>query len=277
MSDYNTIYIISKGRPHCTTAQTLSDLDYQGDWFICCGNNDETVPEYLERWGDRVIVYDWRKYAEKTNTLDNFGIDNFPTGVPPVREAVREISENRGEKRHWQFDDDMETFYIKHPITRRKLQLDGYLLEKYLNKLATFAYETGMSNIGFFYQHLAFPPSTFQVTQKNLILHNLPTNKSDFVEWKGRMCDDLINIIETYKYGFCQLCFGFMNYGMKEVLTESGGSTEMYLNVTQWRKTSYPILINPLSKMIPKKGGIHLQVPWGNTIPKLVSEKYKRE
>ena len=42
----NTIYIISKGRPQCHTARTLTEMNYPGPWFIVCGNNDETLEEY---------------------------------------------------------------------------------------------------------------------------------------------------------------------------------------------------------------------------------------
>ena len=57
-SPVNTIYIISKGRPNCTTARTLEGLDYPGDWFIVCGTNDETLPDYKRRWGERVLVFE---------------------------------------------------------------------------------------------------------------------------------------------------------------------------------------------------------------------------
>lgn len=35
----NTIYIMSKGRPECVTAQMLSRIHYPGSWFIVCGDN----------------------------------------------------------------------------------------------------------------------------------------------------------------------------------------------------------------------------------------------
>ena len=46
LAKLNTVYIISKGRPQCRTACTLEKMGYPGQWFIVCGNNDETLPEY---------------------------------------------------------------------------------------------------------------------------------------------------------------------------------------------------------------------------------------
>lgn len=84
----NTIYIISKGRPQCKTAETLTRLNYPGQWFIVCGTNDETLPEYQKRWGeDRVLVFDWKDETTRTDTLDNFGFEVMPSGAVPVRNA----------------------------------------------------------------------------------------------------------------------------------------------------------------------------------------------
>lgn len=86
--EINTIYIISKGRPQCKTAETLTRLKFPGKWFIVCGNNDETLEEYKRRWGDKVIVFDWFDEVKKTDFLDNFGYEKMASGACPVRNAV---------------------------------------------------------------------------------------------------------------------------------------------------------------------------------------------
>lgn len=276
MSELNTIYIMSKGRPHCITAHTLIDLDYKGEWFICCGNNDDRLEEYFENWGDKVLVYDWYTLAEQTNTLDNFSNEKINTGVPTAREGIRQISESRGDKRFWCFDDDLLAFYIKHPITRRKLKMDGYMLEKYLNILTEFAHRCGLNNCGFQIQQNGFPSATFQTFARTYVIHNFPTDKSKFVEWKGRTCDDVINILETFKYGFYQLSFGFMNFSTNLTLTEEGGCTGIYKKIDEFRLSDYVLLIEPKWKLIPKKRSLMLSFEYSKSTPKLISEKWKR-
>ena len=96
----DTIYIISKGRPKCTTAKTLEKIGYPGEWFIVCGNNDETLQEYRDMWGERVIVFDWYEEIKRTDTLDNFGFESMASGAVPVRNATCDIARSRGERRH---------------------------------------------------------------------------------------------------------------------------------------------------------------------------------
>ena len=58
MNKVNKIYIISKGRPNCTTALTLIKMKYKGEWFIVCGNNDDSILDYKKNFGDkRIIVF----------------------------------------------------------------------------------------------------------------------------------------------------------------------------------------------------------------------------
>ena len=91
MSELSTVYIISKGRPQCHTARTLERIDYPGEWFIVCGNNDETLEQYLANWGEEhVKVFDWYDEVKRTDTMDNFGFGSMPSGACPVRETPRQ-------------------------------------------------------------------------------------------------------------------------------------------------------------------------------------------
>ena len=70
MDNINTIYIFSKGRPECITANTLNRIDYTGEWFICCQEDDETLNEYIENWGkEKVLTYDYYKYLPDGYTI----------------------------------------------------------------------------------------------------------------------------------------------------------------------------------------------------------------
>ena len=147
----NTIYIISKGRPQCKTAETLTRLNYPGQWFIVCGTNDETLPEYQKRWGEgRVLVFDWKDETTRTDTLDNFGFEVMPSGAVPVRNATIDISRSRGERRHWQFDDDYDSFWLTNANLVKKQRLrDGRKLQWWMCRIAKFADMCNLPNCGF--------------------------------------------------------------------------------------------------------------------------------
>ena len=272
----NTIYIISKGRPNCTTAQTLTKMNYPGDWFIVCGNNDETLPEYQRKWGEKVLIFDWYEQIKETDTLDNFGFENMPSGAAPVRNATRRISEERGEIRHWQFDDDYNSFYIKNPKTGRNIRLNGDLFYKYLNKIAEFANNAKLNNVGFALPLESLPSTMLKFGQRVFNAHNLPNDEELFTKWRGRLNDDLINALETHKYGFYEMYFKFMTIQMKETQSEEGGLTDIYKQEGTVRKTAYAVLIAPNNtELTIRYGRYHHKINWRTIIPKIIHEKYK--
>ena len=189
----NTIYIISKGRPQCKTAQTFTKLKYPGEWFIVCGSNDESLVEYKRLWGDKVLVFDYDEQIKQTDTLDNFGFESKASGACPVRNAVRSISKSRSETRHWQFDDDYNSFHLfdKKKRTNRIIR-DGAVLYKVICDLSDFAEKANLCNLGFSLTGPdSMPDSISHVAMRVFNAHNQSNN--DFVEWKGRLNDDLIH------------------------------------------------------------------------------------
>jgi hypothetical protein len=272
----STVYIISKGRPECRTAKTLTTVRYAGEWYIVCGNNDETLEQYISNWGkDRVIVFDWFKESQHTDFLDNFGVEKVSSGASPARNATMRISKKRGELRHWQFDDDYTGFYLKTKKGRSK-KLSGRLLEKHLYRLAEFGYEADINNVGFAVGSDSFPDGMYQTTKRVFNAHNL-TNSKKFVEWRGRMNDDLINALEVYKNGFYEVSVKYLTLVMRPTQADKGGNTDLYQDDGTVRKTSYAILIEPkATKLVIKFGRHHHEVNWRQITPKLLNEKHRK-
>ena len=276
----NTVYIISKGRPQCRTAQTLTRINFPGAWFIVCGTNDETLEQYMARWGsERVLVFDFDEQVEKTDTMDNFGFEAKASGACPVRNAVREISWARGELRHWQLDDDYTGFARFDPVTRKNRGIrDGAELYEMMTAVSAFGHAVGLRNVG-------FPPSTMEVcparvggwSRRVFNAHNLPSDPELFTPWVGRMNDDLINAINTWRRGGAEMTVKFMSMNMPPTQSEKGGLTEMYRNDGAVRKTAYAVMACPVAvKLVERFMRCHHKVDWPLVVPKIVSDRFKR-
>ena len=277
----NTVYIISKGRPQCKTAHTLKRIKFPGDWFIVCGTNDETLGEYIARWGvERVKVFDFDEQLETTDTMDNFGFEAKASGACPVRNAVREISWARGELRHWQFDDDYTVFSRFDPETHRNRDVrDGEELYGLMAAVSAFGHRAGLRNVG-------FPPSTMEVrparvggwSSRVFNAHNMPSDPGLFTPWVGRMNDDLINAINTWRRGGIEMTVKFMSMNMPPTQSEKGGLTEMYRDDGTVRKTAYAVMACPAAvRLVERFRRYHHKADWALICPKIVSDGYRRE
>lgn len=271
----NTVYIISKGRPQCTTAKTLTKMDYPGEWFIVCGNNDETIPEYQKRWGkDRILIFDWYEEVKRSNLLDNFGVENMSSGAVPVRNATMKIARDRGEIRHWQFDDDYSQFRETNKQMTKNVKCTGKSFEHRLNLIATFAHQAKLTNIGFALGMESFPNKAKGFGSRVFNAHNMPTDEK-FTYWKSRMNDDLINAIETYQKGGKEMAVRFLCLILAPTQSEKGGNTDIYQQSGTVRKTAYAILQDPKNvKLVIKYGRYHHKVNWSKIVPKVLRETY---
>lgn len=274
----NTVYIISKGRPSCTTAQTLTKMGYPGEWYIVCGNNDETIGEYKDNWGDHVIEFDWYDEITRTDTLDNFGFEKMASGAVPVRNATCDIARARGEKRHWQLDDDYSGFYRVVKGTMKKERMDGEALYEVFTEISEFAHRCGLSNAGIALGTIESHPAQAQKFGKRVFnAHNLPTDTKLLTRWRGRMNDDLINAIETYRNGGFEMLFKYANLTMEQSQAEQGGLTDLYQAEGTVRKSAYPVLLAPnAAKLTIKFGRYHHTVDWKKLVPKMLSGDWRR-
>lgn len=249
MDNINTIYIFSKGRPECITANTLNRIDYTGKWFICCQEDDETLNKYIENWGEeKVLTYDYYKYLPDVDLFDNFG-DNFWWGASPARNATIYLADSRNEKRFWFADDDIERF-----LYNGKTVTDGKLLEEKLYKIAKMSYDANIEKMA-----LALD-TTFPIPDTNLdfkagVFFNCKTN-TDLL-FHGRVCDDIITTYLTYHNPISNIeieiatlkCKGARVYDYQDRDNNSergGGNKELYDKLNKLLSTSYLILPCPL-------------------------------
>ncbi len=274
----NTIYIISKGRPQCKTAETLTKMEYPGEWFIVCGNNDNTLPEYKEKWGNHVLVFDWYKQILETDTLDNFGFANMASGAVPVRNATIDISHNRRERRHWQFDDDYNCFHLTKPDQSGKKRLDGPSLQKWLCRIAKFADSTGIPNCGFALSTIESEPGRARSVAPRVFNAHNQSSTGLATRWRSRLNDDLVNAIDTHRLGQnTEYSFYFMALSMPPSQQEKGGLSDIYKAEGTVRKSAYPILLAPnAAKLVIKFGRYHHRMNWDRIKVKVISEKWKK-
>lgn len=274
-----TLYIISKGRPQCTTAQTLQKIKYTGKWFIVCGNNDETLPQYIEKWGkDKILVFDWYEEIKHTDVMDNFGFETMPSGASPVRNAVFDFSRARGERRHWQMDDDFTAFRLTSLKEKKNVRITGKLFYWWLARIAKYADDAKLANVGISLAEECYPNCAKKFAQRVYAAHNMSNDPELTPKWKGRFNDDTIHAITVFRTGLKkEMNLKFLCIDTRNSQQEKGGLTEMYKSLGTVRKTAYLILIAPnAAKLTIRHGRFHHIVRWDKLVVKTLSEKWKK-
>lgn len=275
-----TAYIISKGRPECKTAAGLVEINYPGPWFIVCGTNDETLPEYIKKWGkDRVLVFDWAEQIKHTDVMDNFGFDSMPSGAAPVRNAVFDFSRARGELRHWQFDDDFPIFYLTTKDCKKNVRInDGELLYWWLKRIAQFGHEARLANVGLELKASQYPSDAKGMGSRIFGSHNMSNDPALCPEWCGRFNDDTLHAIKVNRLGqLKEIKTRMVSAHTPPTQQDSGGLTEMYKTLGTVRKTAYLILLAPnAAKLAIRYKRYHHVVDWDLLVSKVLDPKWQR-
>ena len=276
-SEINTIFILSKGRPQCTTVETLNSLGYKGEWYILCGNNDDKLDEYKKLWGDRVLVFDWYKKVQECDLMDNF--KDRPSGVTPARNAAMDIAKSMGKKRFWEFDDDFLGFKRTNLYKNKNEKItDGDELEEFLYRASLFGYRSRSSNVGFSFSFVECNPINFNKYNFRVYsTHNLSTDDDIFEPFTGRTNEDINNPIDLARKGKYSFQFRFVQVLMRESRKESGGLTELYKQDGSIKRAAYSIMRCPSQcKLVFDKYGWHDHIKYSDLVPKFINEKYKR-
>lgn len=107
-------FIISHGRPNeqLTYKLLCSDGVEIDDIFIVCDDLDTTLPEYIQNYGDRVIVFDKQRYMDSCDS----GVQS-PTGLHAVyaRNAAYDLALEKGYDFFVIADDDIDSITYRYP------------------------------------------------------------------------------------------------------------------------------------------------------------------
>ena len=97
-------FILSHGRAdRVTTYDLLRKCGYTGDIRIVVDNEDETISQYIDKFGDEVVVFNKPFVANTLDPCDNF--DNRKT-IVYARNACFDLAKELGYTYFIELDDD---------------------------------------------------------------------------------------------------------------------------------------------------------------------------
>lgn len=271
------VFILSHGRANeCSTVNAILKAGYTGKWYVIVDDLDEQQEQYIENFGERVIVFDKKAWAEKTDTITATGDLRSPVFA---RNACYEIAANMGLKFFTEFDDDLQSFSFRY-------NEDGQLKGKAINDLdsvitamiefqeASGAVSVGFASGGGFIGGVngRFSQGILRSIHQAFILR---TDKP--IEFKGILNED--GIATEYCNTTGRLAFEIC--GITQTCpvraTNSGGLNDLYRANSEYVRAFYSIIAYPgVLKVFNRNNKVTLQRRTDTAIPKIISEGWKK-
>lgn len=280
--DY-TVFIISNNRPNKVYTDTmLNKYNYTGTSYIVLDNEDKSINEYIEKFGEhRIKVFDKKAIADKTDEGNNF--DNRRT-TTHARNACFDIAESLGYKYFLVLDDDYTVFryrYIDQYITKGYVQnLDNLFTKTFEyyknNKFLSIAFAQGGDFIG----------GESCGLLKNYLFNSRKCMNSFFCStdrrfwFLGQLNEDVNTYVTYGNRGDLFMTIPFVGLEQKATQLTAGGMTDAYIKYGTYVKSFTTVMMQPSSVFVAMMGftknRLHHRVIQRHTTPMIIKEAYKK-
>lgn len=278
------IIIISHGRPDdVVTLETLRKAGCTLPTYILIDNVDKTAHRYIEKYREKVFIFDKEKYAKKVDNYDNF--ENYRS-TTHARNACFDLADDLGYKYFLVLDDDYTAFCfrinhkLEHPDSCPNMTegIDDVFLAT-LDYFKTAPYKSICYSQGgdWFGGDKAFNISKPKRKAMNSFFCAVD-RRFDFV---SRLNEDVNTYMTEGHRGGVFLTIPFIQLSQRTTQATKGGMSEAYLDAGTYVKSFYTVIARPdvcrVSIMGVSNKRLHHEIKWKNAVPKIIHEKYLKK
>lgn len=288
MRDDFAAFILTHGRAdNVITYDTLRKYGYKGRIILLVDDEDDQIDQYKSRYGDQVVVFNKQAAIDMTDSGDNFGKRN---SVVYARNYNFVVAKQLGIKYFLQLDDDYNEFrytfdnnrkYITQNIQIKSLgAVIDSILEFYIQSGAkTVAMSQGGDFIGGEGSKVSELHRKGTFSRK--VMNSFFCSTDRPFKFMGRINEDVNLYTENGIRGELFITVPRIRLEQKQTQANSGGLTDIYLDLGTYVKSFYSVMYSPSCVKITEMGvtnrRLHHRVSWKNTCPMIVSEKYKKQ
>jgi hypothetical protein len=275
------VFILTHRRPDSVqTLRALANGGYTGRVHLLVDVDDPTLPEYQERYGDRVITFD--KEVEAL-TSDTASPSKDRRSILFARNAAIRIAGELGYTHLLELDDDYNVF------TYRWLDERGAMCSRIMRDLDAAFAETvrfldrsGADIVAWAQGGDHFGPGSIAAGIKRKAMNVLFMPTTTPVRFLGLFNEDVSTYTLEGSRG--HLILSLMRFQMDQETTQAnpGGLTEAYLSIGTYVKSFYSVMMMPSAVKVSVLRGraasrVHHSIAWDRCVPKILSDRWRRE
>ena len=280
------VFILSYGRAEdVKTIDTLLDENgsFSQDYYVVCSDDDKSLPLYLEKYNERVLIFNKDAIAPHIDMGDNFDKKNV---VIFARTICFSFAEKLGYRYFVQLDDDYHKFmnryiYDDKMLVHSNIKDFDNMFKVHLDFLkSTPCTIVAMAQGGDFIGGTA--NRNAQKGYKRKVMNSFFCDCERPFYFYGSMNEDATYYAHASRMGI--LVFTLFGWMLDQASTQtlSGGLTEIYLESGTYLKSFYSVMMSPSNTKIGKLGTgdgerLHHMINGKNAHPEIIDEKYSKQ
>ena len=277
------VFILTHGRAdNVVTYNTIRKHGYTGPIYFICDNEDEQLDDYKALYGvDSVKVFDKQKAYYDVDTMDNF---NEHRAIVYARNECFKIAKDLGLTYFMELDDDYCKIQYRWAEKGKLMVKDVRSLDEIINALITFLKQSNSVTVALCQNGDFVGGAPGDNCKKGLLrkaMNSFICRTDNPFDFRGTMNEDVVTYTTLGSRG--KLFFSLVPVAIKQIQTQSlsGGMTEAYSESGTYIKSFYAVMSMPsavkISMLNSTHKRIHHKVSWNNCVPKIISEKYRKE
>lgn len=275
-------FILSNGRPdNVITYRKLIEYGYTGKIYIVIDDEDKTAPQYIENFGDIVLVFSKDEIGKTFDLADNF---NNKKVIVYARNACFQLAKQLGITYFIQLDDDYNMFQYTvdnndHFGSWKIKNLDrifSFLLDYYKStKIKSIALAKGGDLLGGKYSR-----DNKKLWLKRKAMNSFICSTDREFQFLGRINEDVNTYTRNGNVGDIFLTVMFLKLTQKDTQQNSGGMTDTYIQSGTYVKSFYTLMFCPSFVIIENMHSIHPRlhhkIKWNNAVPMILSPEHRK-
>lgn len=263
------------------TVKSLRHHWYTWDIYIICSDDDEQIPQYKERYWDKVMIFNKDEYIDKEDTFEYFRIKNT---ITHARNACFDIAKKLWLKYFVELDDDYMAFNWRFLSKDHKHLLSRWMhnMDLMFRAMLDFYKATPFKAIAMWqaWDYVWWIWNQLVKWPKRKAMNSFLLSPERRFRFRWTMNEDVntYTTLSTQWNLFLTVQYATLN----QMLTQSNPwwITELYLDRWTYQKTFYTIMTCPswvkVAKMWHINPRIHHKILWNNVAPCILSEKWKK-
>lgn len=281
-SDFAALILTHNRADRVFTYESLRRHGYTGPIMIVIDDSDPSMHEYLERFGSEVSIFSKKEVARYTDPGDNFG---GLRGVLYARNASFDLARAKGFRYFIALDDDYRSFTFRFD---RKLDYNPKAcrdLDTVFSSMVEFLEESGAATVcmaqGGDFIGGSENPCAEKITLSRKAMNSFVCSVDRPFRFMGRINEDVNAYTALGSIGKLFFTTYQVSLGQTQTQTNSGGLTEIYLDLGTFVKSFYSVMYLPSAvkvKVLQDRGNprLHHSIAWNNAVPKILRESHRK-
>lgn len=280
MNHRSAALILTHGRPdRVLTYTALTRQGWTRPIYLIVDDEDPTLDQYRERYGEQVIVFSKADYIDSVDSGDS---QPHRGTVLYARNAAWNIARELDLTHHWQLDDDYKRF--EHRWVNGSTLEITYVrnLDRLYDNLVEFLETSGAASVALSQggDHIGGAAGGLHLRIKRKAMNTFVLATDRPFPWVGRMNDDVCTYVTHGSRGHLFLTVLDVMVSQPQTQTRPGGLTGMYLDHGTYVKSFYTVMMHPSSVTVTMMRDhhrrAHHRISARHTYPHIISDRYRK-